>query len=87
MTCQRGGIAEDDQFHPGSGDGHIHTAQIAQETYLTIVIGTHQRYQYNVALLSLKAVNGIHTDQLAERLGPILLLDLTTEILHLHPVR
>ena len=49
MTGHRRGITEDDQLHSGTGDGHIHTTQVTQETDLSFVVGPYQRDQDDVA--------------------------------------
>ena len=63
MFSERIGVAEDDEFHAGAGDGHIHATQIAQESYLPFVVAAHQRDDDNVALLTLETVNGVHADE------------------------
>ena len=42
VAVHRGGIAQDDEFHTGARDGHIHTSQIAEEPYLSLVVGSHE---------------------------------------------
>ena len=42
VAGHRGGIAQDDEFHTGARDGHIHTSQIAEEPYLSLIVGSHE---------------------------------------------
>lgn len=80
-------IAEDDEFHSGTGNSHIHTAQITEETNLSFIIGSHQRNQDNITFLTLETINSIHADQLTKGLKELFLLQQSTEILYLCPVR
>ena len=66
VSDHRRGISEDDQFHSGTGDGDIHTSQVAEEANLSLVVATHQRDDDDVALLSLKTVDGVHGDKTPE---------------------
>ena len=59
-------VAEDDDLHAGSGDGHVHAAQVAEETNLSLVVAAYQRDDDDVALLSLKTVDGVHGDKTPE---------------------
>ena len=86
MPGHGGGIAQDDELHTGTGDGHIHAAQVTQEADLTIVVGTDKRDQDDVAFLSLEAINGVHTDQMAVGFEVLLLLQLPAQILHLSAI-
>ena len=70
------GIAKDDEFHAGTGNGHVHAAQVAQEANLSFVVGTYQRDDDDVALLSLETVDGVDGDETAERLEVLFLLQL-----------
>ena len=60
MTGKCMTVAHDDDLHTGTGDGHIHTAQVTQKTYLPFLVATHQRYYDDITLLTLKAINGIY---------------------------
>ena len=42
VARERGGVADDYQFHPGTGDGDVHPAQVIQETDPSLVVGTNQ---------------------------------------------
>lgn len=66
MFCQCGGIAQYDQFHSGTGDGNIHAAQVVQETYISLVIGSYQADHDHIALLALETVYGMNGNQFAE---------------------
>ena len=61
-------VAEDDELHAGTGDGDVHAAQVAEEAYLALVVGAHQRDDDDVALLTLEAVDGVDADERAEGL-------------------
>ena len=61
-------VTENDDFHAGSGDGDVHASQVAEETYLSVVVGAHERDDDDVALLSLEAVDGIDADKSSEGL-------------------
>ena len=65
VTSHRFSVAEDDEFHAGTGNGYIHAAQIAQETYLAFIIAAHHRDEDDVTFLSLKTVNGVYADGFA----------------------
>ena len=83
MSCQRGGVTQDDEFHPCAGYRHVHPSQVAQESYLTLVVGTHQRYYYHVAFLSLESVNGVHGDEVTVGFEELVFLYQPPQILHL----
>ena len=55
MLGQCGGIAQNNQFHTGTGDRYVHAAQVIEETNLTVFIGTHQTDKNHITLLPLKA--------------------------------
>ena len=76
-------IADDDEFHAGTGDGNVHAAQVAQETYLSLLVGTHERDDDDVAFLSLEPVNGVHGDKTAVWLVVFAPADELAQILHL----
>ena len=86
VSGHRRGISEDDQFHSGTGDGDIHTSQVAEEAYLSLVVGSHQRNQDDIALLSLEAINGIDADETAVGLEELLLFKQPSQILHLSTI-
>lgn len=68
MLGQCGSIAQNNQFHTGTGDGYVHTAQVIEEANLTVFIGTHQTDKNHVTLLPLKAIHRIDGNQGAIRL-------------------
>ena len=86
MTGHRRGIAQDDELHARTSNGDVHTAQVAQETDLSLVVGAHQRDDDNVALLPLETVYGVHGYQVAEGLEVFLLLELRPQVLHLRTI-
>lgn len=78
MTGECMTVTNNDDFHTGTGDGHIHTAQVTQKTYLSFLVATHQRYYDDITLLTLKAINSIHRDETAERFEELTLAHLLT---------
>ena len=83
MACHGGGIAEDNEFHSGPGDGHIHAAQVTKETDLAFVVGTDEGDEDDVAFLTLEAVDGVDADEVAVRFEEFTFLEKTAEVLHL----
>ena len=86
MACHGGGIAEDDEFHAGAGDGHVHPSQVAQEAYLSFFVGADEGDEDDVAFLALKAVDGIDADEVAVRFEELAFLEESAEVLHLSTV-
>ena len=80
------GIAQDNQLHPGTGDGHIHPSQVAQEADLSFVVGTDKGDEDDVALLTLETIDGIHTDEVAVGLEELAFLEEPAQVLHLGAV-
>ena len=60
------GVAKDNQFHAGARYCHVHAPQVGEEANLPIVVGTHKRHYYHVALLTLKAVHRVDGDETAQ---------------------
>ena len=83
MSCHGRGVAQYEEFHPGSGDGHVHTAQVAQESYLPLIVGANQRNEYHVALLSLESVYRIHAYKVAEGFEKLMTAYLAAQLLYL----
>ena len=81
-----GGIAQDDEFHAGASDGHIHAPQVAQEAYLPLLVGTHEADEHDVAFLPLKTVDGIHRNAVPERAKKFGTAQKVPQKLHLRPV-
>ena len=86
MTGHGRGIAQDDKLHPGAGDGHIHTAQVAQESDLSLVVGPHKGDEDDVAFLPLEPVDGVHADEVTVRLEELAFLEEAAQVLHLGAV-
>ena len=80
------GVAEDDQLHPGAGDGHIHPSQVAQEADLSFVVGADEGDEDDVTLLALETVDGVHADEVAIGLVELAFLEQPPQILHLGTV-
>ena len=87
MAGEGGHIAEDDELHPGTGDCHVHAAEITEETYLSVVIAAHEGDDYHVALLSLESIHRVDGDEMTEGLEILKLEDKPTKQLHLCPIR
>ena len=49
MAGHRRSITQDDEFHAGTGDGNIHTAEVAEEPNLSFIVGSHQRDEDNTS--------------------------------------
>lgn len=79
-------VAQDDELHAGTRHRHVHAAQVFQETYLAFIVGTHQRDEDHVALLSLESVHRVDADQAAVRLEELIFLDEPLEVLHLSTI-
>ena len=86
MACHGGGIAEDNEFHSGPGDGHIHAAQVTEETDLAFVVGTDEGDEDNVAFLALEAVDSVHTDKVTIGFEELAFLEESTKVLYLGAV-
>ena len=71
----RGSIAEDDELHAGTGDGYVHAAQVAEESDLSVVVGTHHGDEDDVALLPLEAVDSVDGDEMTEGFEESIALD------------
>lgn len=77
---------EDDEFHPGTGDGYIHTAEVAEEAYLSLIIATYEGEDDDITLLSLETIHGIDRDKVAERLEELALPYESAQQLHLSTI-
>ena len=83
MARHGGGIAEDDEFHAGACDGHVHASEVAQETDLSFVVGTDEGDENDVAFLALETVDGVDADEVAVRFEELAFLEESAEVLHL----
>ena len=86
MTGHCGGIAENNQFHPGTGNGDIHSAKVTEKAYLPFFVGTYKGDEDDVALLSLKTVDGIDTNKTTIGLEELFFLKKAPQILHLSTI-
>ena len=86
MAGQRLTVAEDDDFHTGSGDGNVHATQVTKEANLSFVVGTHHGNDDDIALLTLEAIDGIDADLTTEGLEKLTLHQQAAQILHLSTV-
>ena len=41
MGGECGGVSQNDEFHAGSGDGHVHAAQVIQESNVSLAVGPY----------------------------------------------
>ena len=72
VAGEGGGVAEDDEFHAGARDSHVHASEVAQEADFAVVVGAHEADEYHVALLPLESIYGIDRNQVSvgfEKLG------------------
>jgi hypothetical protein len=76
MARQGVAIAQDDDFHTGTGDSYVHASQVAKEANLSIVVRAYQRDDDDIAFLSLESVNGIYTDACSEGFYPLFFTEL-----------
>lgn len=67
-------VAQDDELHSGSRHRHVHAAEVFQESYLSLVVGTYQGDENYVSFLPLETIYRIHADQAAVRLEELILL-------------
>ena len=79
-------VAEDDDFHAGTGDGYVHAAQVAEEAYLAFVVGADEGDEDDVALLTLEAIDGVDADEGAVGLEEVAALEAVAQVLHLGAV-
>ena len=83
MPGEGGCIAQDDEFHAGTGHGYIHSAQVGQEANLSFVVASDKTYHDDVTLLSLKAIDGVDRDEMVERLEERCATDKLAQVLDL----
>ena len=83
MACHGRGIAEDDEFHAGACDGHVHASEVAQETDLSFVVGTDEGDEDDVAFLALETIDGVDADEVAVRFEELAFFEKSAEVLHL----
>ena len=86
MACHGGCIAEDDEFHPGTCDGHVHAAEVTEETDLSFVVGADEGDEDDVAFLALEAVDGVDADEVAVGFKELAFLEESAEVLYLGTV-
>ena len=70
MAGHSGRVAKDYEFHAGTRHGDIHAAQITQESYLPLIIGTHKADKYDVTLLPLESVDSVDGYEMTVWLEP-----------------
>ena len=51
------GVAEDDEFHAGAGDGDVHAAEVVEEADGTLVVVAYHADEDDIAFLPLEAVD------------------------------
>ena len=79
-------VTEDDEFHPCSCHCHIHATQVGEESYLPVFVASDEGDEDDVAFLSLKAVNGLHRDDITEGFEGRSAAYLLTYVVGLNPV-
>ena len=42
MGGECGGVSQNDEFLAGSGDGHVHAAQVIQESNVSLAVGPYE---------------------------------------------
>lgn len=77
---------ENDEFHPGTCDGYIHTTEVAEETYLSLIVATYEGEDDDIAFLSLETIHGIDRDEMAERFEELALPYESAQQLHLSTI-
>ena len=68
MAGEGDDAADDDELHAGAGHGYVHAAEVAEETDVAFVVASYKRYHNHIPFLSLKAVDGVDGDEVAEGL-------------------
>ena len=58
-------VAHYDKLHACPRDGHVHTAQVVQESDLPVLVAPHQTNEDDIAFLSLEPVYGVYAQQVA----------------------
>ena len=86
MGGERGGVSQNNEFHACSGDGHVHAAQVTEETDPAFVVGSYETDHDHIAFLSLEAVYRVSGYQAAERFEESVALDQSADILNLRLV-
>ena len=83
MPGEGGCIAQNDEFHAGSGDSNIHAAQVVEETNLSLFIGTYKGDDDDIAFLSLEPINSIYRNEVVERFEKGFATDGLSQVLYL----
>ena len=86
MACEGGYGADDDELHASAGHGYVHAAQVAEEANVAVVVAADKGDDDDVALLTLKTIDGVDGNQVAEGFEEGCALDESAEILHLSAV-
>ena len=80
------GVAEDDEFHAGAGDGDVHAAEVAEEADGALVVVAHHADDDDVAFLPLEAVDAAYGDLPAEGAEEFLPFEQASDEAHLGTV-
>ena len=59
-------IAENDEFHSGTGDGHVHATQVVEEADIAAFIVAHHADEDDIALLALETIYRVDGDLLSQ---------------------
>ena len=80
-------ITQDDKLHTCPRYSNIHATKVAQEANLSFIIRANQRDDDDIPLLPLKTIYRIDGNKMPVRLIEFVLLDETTQVLHLCAIR
>ena len=83
VAAQRAGRTDDDEFVAGTGDGHVHAAEVGEKTDLPFLVGANEADHHHIALLPLEGVDRVDRDESAQRAEVFVALDEPAQVLHL----
>ena len=80
MTGKSGGVTDNDEFHPGAGDGDVHPAQVVQEADVAFLVGTDKTDENDIAFLPLESVDGVDGDESSQRVEESVAFDQLADV-------
>ena len=83
MASEGRAVAKDDDLHASPGDSDVHTTQVAEKANLSLVVRAYKGDEYDVTLLTLKAIDSVDADQVAVGLEELAFLEEPSQVLHL----
>ena len=86
VAAERFCMANDDDLIARSRDGHVHSPEVAQKSYVALLVGTHHGDDDHIALLPLKGIHGVDAHLPAEGLQEIIALEELPQQPHLRLV-